>query len=68
MAMRTQQARRRTDRIEDVAVWILIAAGLLVVCSAAASAFGSTMTYWSGAGWRAPRASRPSLGCSPTSP
>jgi hypothetical protein len=31
MAMRTQPARRRTDRIEDVAVWILIAAGLLVV-------------------------------------
>jgi hypothetical protein len=31
MAMRTQPVRRRTDRIEDVAVWILIAAGLLVV-------------------------------------
>jgi hypothetical protein len=31
MAVRTQRARRTTDRIENLAVWILIAAGLLVV-------------------------------------
>ena len=31
MAVRSQPARRTTDRIESLAVWILIAAGLLVV-------------------------------------
>lgn len=31
MAPRTRPARRMTDRIEDVAAWVLIAAGLLVV-------------------------------------
>ena len=31
MALRIASARRTTDRIEDVAAWVLIAAGLLVV-------------------------------------
>jgi hypothetical protein len=31
MALRTNSARRTTDRLEDVAAWVLIAAGLLVV-------------------------------------
>jgi hypothetical protein len=31
MAMRTNSARRTTDRLEDMAAWVLIAAGLLVV-------------------------------------
>ena len=30
MALRTKSARRTTDRMEDVAAWVLIAAGLLV--------------------------------------
>jgi len=31
MAPHTKSARRTTDRVEDVAAWVLIAAGLLVV-------------------------------------
>ena len=31
MALRINSARRTTDRIEDMAAWVLIAAGLLVV-------------------------------------
>jgi hypothetical protein len=31
MALRTNSAWRTTDRLEDVAAWVLIAAGLLVV-------------------------------------
>ena len=31
MALRTNPARRTTDRLEDVAAWVLMAAGLLVV-------------------------------------
>ena len=31
MAPHTKSARRATDRVEDVAAWVLIAAGLLVV-------------------------------------
>ena len=31
MALRTKSARRMTDRVEDMAAWVLMAAGLLVV-------------------------------------
>ena len=31
MALHTKPARRTSDRVEDVAAWVLIAAGLLVV-------------------------------------
>ena len=31
MALRINSARRITDRMEDMAAWVLIAAGLLVV-------------------------------------
>lgn len=31
MALRTRSGRRTTDRMEDVAAWVLVAAGLLVV-------------------------------------
>ena len=31
MALRTKSARRTSDRVEDLAAWVLVAAGLLVV-------------------------------------
>ena len=31
MALRTDSARRTIDRLEDLAAWVLIAAGLLVL-------------------------------------
>ena len=31
MALRSRQARRWTDRVEDLAAWVLLAAGLLLV-------------------------------------
>ena len=31
MALRTKSARRTSDRVEDLAAWVLVAAGLFVV-------------------------------------
>jgi hypothetical protein len=66
MAPRTNSARRTTDRMEDMAAWVLIAAGLLVLL----------LSYGVGAQfcnqglervqWRARSAPRPRPGSSPT--
>jgi hypothetical protein len=66
MAPRTKSAQRMSDRVEDLAAWVLVAAGLLVVLFSYGFAHSSTNRAWNGPGWRAQSAPRRRLDSFPT--